>query len=176
MGALCTYGPNIPHITISVSRDSKKFKVSSKFLILSKVRNASWSWCVTSVGSRSGGRCHRCVRSTSRGCCCRCCRCCCCTWTSNTQELFKQKKLSSRYNQKKLSTAEPHYGRALSKTSGVRLEQPEKKRFVSDLVKRFLQTVMSNRVLLKGDVVSARRACCAIPQIEPGRRLSRQWR
>lgn len=88
-----------------------------------------------------------------------------------------KKKLSSRYNQKKLSTAEPHYGRALSKTSGEQLEQPEKKG-LSDLVKRFLQTVtvMSNRVLLKGDVVSARRACCAIPQIEPGRRLRRQWR
>ena len=90
----------------------------------------------------------------------------------------KKKNFLRRYNRKKLSTVESHYGRALSKTSGEPLKQPEKKG-LSDLVKRSLQTVMSNRVLLKGDVVSARRACCAccaIPQIEPGRRLRRQWR
>jgi hypothetical protein len=39
---------------------------------------------------------------------------------------FQTKKLSSRYNQKKLSTVEPHYRRALSKTSGVPCRTVEK--------------------------------------------------
>lgn len=80
---------------------------------------------------------------------------------------FQTKKTFFKIQSEKVVDCGASLQESSVKNLGSALSNCRKKSYLglSDLVKCFSQTAMSNRGLLKGDVVSARRACCAPLQV-----------
>ncbi len=113
---------------------------------------------LVSVAFHSGSQCHGCVRSKfEEGC----------LATTVTLKNFSNKKTFFKIQSEKVVDCGASLQESSVKNLGSALSNCRKKSYLglSDLVKCFSQTAMSNRGLLKGDVVSARRACCAPLQV-----------